>query len=337
MLNLLRALRSGTLFSVVQLLLWLTIPGALHTDVSLAILHFLHLLHIKIITIATITAVQLLFCWHQGPPPERRPYIPKRRRRWKRLSQQFCQLLKSWTHKIRSLFTRTRISASDHLIRLQIKLNSKISSFRNSRRLHLRKLLAFKHRHKAFERPRVRFKKALYVFPLLCLTSLIINETSSQPSHDGIQDKAVFDTDSLDFGVDNRCSACISNVKEHFVGDLLKTDKVIKGYGGTRIHNVWQGTMKLPIEDDNGKVETFMIPHSYYVPDGDARLLSPQHWAKVMKSTQRPPKGVAPEQTFHDRVVLTWNKGHSIKTIPLDHVNVATFHLESGFNCFSLF
>ena len=94
--------------------------------------------------------------------------------------------------------------------------------------------------------------------------------------------------------------------------------------------------MKLPMEDDNSKVETFMIPNSYYVPDGDARLLSPQHWAKSMKAAQRPPQGIAPEQTFHDRVVLTWNKGHSIKTIPLDHVNVAKFHMALGFNCFSL-
>ena len=81
--------------------------------------------------------------------------------------------------------------------------------------------------------------------------------------------------------------------------------------------------MRLSMEDDNGTVETFHIPNSYYVPEGDARLLSPQHWAKYLKTSQRPPKGVAPEQTFHDRVVLTWNKGHSVKTIPLDAVNVA--------------
>jgi len=157
------------------------------------------------------------------------------------------------------------------------------------------------------------------------------------PSHDGVQVKANFDTDSLDFGVDNRCSACISNVKDHFVGDLVQTNKVIKGYGGTRVHNVWQGTMKLSIEDDNGTVETFLIPHSYYVPDGDARLLSPQHWAKHMKKSQKPPPGVAPEQTFHDKVVLTWNKGQAVKTIPLDPLNVATFNLASGFNRFSLY
>ena len=217
-------------------------------------------MHIKLVVLATTTAVQLLFCWHVGPPPEWPPCIPKRCHRWKRLSQQFCQLLKSWTHKFRSLFTWTRTSASDHLMRLHIKLQSTILSFRNSRWLHLCKLLAFKHRHNAFNKPIVRLKKAHYVFSLLCLTSLVVNETSSQPTHDGIQVKTVFDTDSLDFGVDNQCSACISNVRKHFVGDLLKTNKVIKGYGGTRIHNVCQGTMKLPMEDDNGKVETFMIP-----------------------------------------------------------------------------
>ena len=156
-------------------------------------------------------------------------------------------------------------------------------------------------------------------------------------SHDGVQIKATFDTDSLDFGIDNRCSACISNVREHFVGDLEKTHKVIKGYGGTRVHNVWQGTMKIAFEDDNGTVDTFLIPRSYYVPDGDARLLSPQHWAKCMKSSQRPLKGIAPEQTFHDRVVLNWNRGRSVKTIPLDHFNVATFNLASGFDRFSLY
>ena len=56
-----------------------------------------------------------------------------------------------------------------------------------------------------------------------------------------------------------------------------------------------------------------------------------------MKSSQRPLKGTAPEQTFHDRVVLTWNRDQSTKNIPLDHVNVATFHLASGFNRFSLY
>ena len=55
-----------------------------------------------------------------------------------------------------------------------------------------------------------------------------------------------------------------------------------------------------------------------------------------MKPSQQPPKGVAPSQTFHNKVVLTWNKGQSTKTIPLDHLNVATLSIASGFNRFSL-
>ena len=229
------------------------------------------------------------------------------------------------------------MSTAEKLSKLHLRLQGMILTYRCRRRLHIRKMFALRHQGQAFSRPRVKFRKAQYVYPLLCLSTLVVSSASSPYSHDGVQLPVSFDTDSLDFGVDNRCSGCISNVRDHFVGDLVKTNKVIKGYGGSRIHNVWEGTMRLPITDDNGAVEYFLIPHSYFVPDGDARLLSPQHWAKYMKASQRPPAGVAPEQTFHDRVVLTWNKGKSVKTIPLDQANVATFTLAPGYTRYSLY
>ncbi len=138
----------------------------------------------------------------------------------------------------------------------------------------------------------MKFRKKQYVYPLLCLTALvasttlIVLPTTALSEHNGIPNLATFDTNSLDFGINNRCSTCISNVREHFIGDLVKSNKVIKGYGGTKVHNVWLGTMQLKIVDDNGRVETFTIPNSYCAPDGDARLLSPQHWAKAMKKNQ---------------------------------------------------
>jgi hypothetical protein len=61
--------------------------------------------------------------------------------------------------------------------------------------------------NQASSRPRVKLRKHPYAFPLLCLTSLVMSAASSHPSHDGTQPKAQFNTDSLDFGVDNRCSA----------------------------------------------------------------------------------------------------------------------------------
>ena len=331
------SIRSGALFSLVQLLLWWNTPDLFLVACLEVLAHALHYLHILAISKIASIAVLLLLCWHNGPPPVRPPYIPKRKRHWARFSRRCYHVMESWTLALQRLFSQSKISASDQLQKLHLKLQGVISDLQNSRRLHLRKKLALRHRNQSFSKPRVKFRKAQYVFPLLCLTSLVVSAAPAHPTHDGIPDKASFDIDSSDFGVDNRCSACISNVKDHFVGDLLRTNKVIKAYGGARVTNVWQGTMRIGIEDDNGMVETFTIPNSYYVPNGDARLLSPQHWAKCLKNAQRSPPTVAPEQTFHDRVVLTWNKGQSIKTIPLDHANVATFNTASGFNRFSLY
>ena len=50
--------------------------------------------------------------------------------------------------------------------------------------------------------------------------------------------KAYFDTDSKSIGIDNRCSACISHDLNDFVGEVYKTDRVIKGFAGTRTTNV---------------------------------------------------------------------------------------------------
>ena len=50
--------------------------------------------------------------------------------------------------------------------------------------------------------------------------------------------KTQFDTDSETIGIDNRCSGCISHVKDDFVGDLQRSDRVVKGFAGTKTRNV---------------------------------------------------------------------------------------------------
>ena len=299
-------------------------------------LWFFHYLRVYTISSLVSSLVIYLFYWHNGPPPEKPPYVPKRYRWLKRMTDQYCQLLKSWRHKLLEWFTWSRVSASKKFALLSMKLQGAILAHKANHRMQNLKLIAFRYNQalKQHALPRVRFRKRLYVHPLLCLTSLILNP-ATMSQYDGIPDLATFDTDSLDFGIDNRCSACISNVREHFVGDLLESNKVIKGYGGARIHNVWSGTMQLKIANDNGLVKTFTIPNSYYAPNGDARLLSPQHWAQAMRKSQRPFNGIAPEQTFHNRIVLSWGKSH--KTIPLDELNVATFNLASGYKRFDLY
>jgi GAG-pre-integrase domain len=141
----------------------------------------------------------------------------------------------------------------------------------------------------------------------------------------------VFDTDSHLIGLDNRATACMSANVRDFVGPLIETDQVVKGFAGSRTGNVQKGTIEWAIEDDNGRVTTHRIPNSYYIPQGKVRLLSPQHWAAELPKPLRPPAGTPPEATFHDKVILRW--GNSTKTIRLDPTtNVASFPLAPAYH-----
>ena len=102
--------------------------------------------------------------------------------------------------------------------------------------------------------------------------------------------KVLFDTDSYDIGIDNRCSACISGTPEDFIGPLKDSTRTIKGFMGTKTTNVKVGTLLWKWLDDEGKLHQFHIPNSYFVPDCNVRLLSPQHWAKMIKDN-RPLEG----------------------------------------------
>ena len=109
---------------------------------------------------------------------------------------------------------------------------------------------------------------------------------------------------------------------EHFtalntVGPLTNTGKVVKGFGGSRTANVQSGTLKWKWEDDMGVKHTFLIPHSYYVPDGKVRLLSPQHWAQT-QATPRHSLMKCGESTSGKECVLYWDGGQYKRTIELN-------------------
>jgi len=148
--------------------------------------------------------------------------------------------------------------------------------------------------------------------------------------------KTQFDTDSETIGIDNRCSGCISHVKEDFVGKLRPTDRVVKGFAGTRTTNVQVGTLRWSWEDELGRKHTFTIPNSYYVPDGRVRLLSPQHWSQTQ--TTGPERDKCGEYTNGRECVLFWGGGKYKIRIPLGKKdNVATFTMASGFEKFRAF
>jgi transposase InsO family protein len=170
----------------------------------------------------------------------------------------------------------------------------------------------------------------------------VCHQVIAMSAHSAINQNSVlphiFDTDSALIGIDNRASACMSDNIHDFCSALQPTNRVIRGFAGTKTTNVQMGTISWRIEDDNGKITTHIIPNSYYVPDGKVRLLSPQHWAKTLPLHRRPTKGIAPEMTFHDRVELRWDGEQSRKTVFLDAMtNVATFTLAPDYQDYKAF
>jgi hypothetical protein len=87
------------------------------------------------------------------------------------------------------------------------------------------------------------------------------------------------DSDSKELGIDNRCSAFISGDISDFEGELVDSNKVVRGYGGVRIRGAKKGTAIIKFKDDDGAVHKFRLPNSYFVPGTNDRLLSPQHFA----------------------------------------------------------
>ena len=161
-------------------------------------------------------------------------------------------------------------------------------------------------------------------------SAMRVSEAVAMTSQPQIRANVVnFDTDSHAIGLDNRCTACISNRIEDFDGPVTKTNKTIKAFAGGRVSNVYKGTIVWKWMNDEGKRFEFHIPHSYYVPDGGCRLLSPQHWAKTQhKATSAESFG---ETTLQDKNILFW--GENKMTIPLGKDdNVATFATAPGFD-----
>ena len=112
------------------------------------------------------------------------------------------------------------------------------------------------------------------------------------------------DCDSKLIGIDNRCSACITD----FQGPVLKVNRSIKGFGGQRVTDIYTGTIKWAWHDDEGRKHTFVIPNSYYVPSAGGRLLSPQHWAQTQSRSSADSQKYG-EISYADKCILFWKGG----------------------------
>ena len=164
--------------------------------------------------------------------------------------------------------------------------------------------------------------------------AMTTTNSEGEPTHTNV---ATFDTDTASIGIDNRCSACISHNIQDFDGPVRKVNRQIKGFGGERVMEVYQGTIVWKWLDNEGIRHKFRIPSSYYVPKGKCRLLSPQHWAKTQCGRCPNKEGIG-ETTYAHKSVLFWDDGKYKLDVyhgPID--NVATFYLAPGYKQFDVF
>ena len=105
---------------------------------------------------------------------------------------------------------------------------------------------------------------------------------------------------------------------------------------GTKTANVKVGTLVWRWQDNNGKSHKFAMPKSYCVPKCNARLLSPQHWAKTMKDTKLI-EGTGCTTTSRS-VQLWWKQKYHKLDVPLPKTtSIATFRSTPGHSRYTNF
>lgn len=168
---------------------------------------------------------------------------------------------------------------------------------------------------------------------LECLTAIIAMK-AKQTHQDEV---ARFDTDAKAIRIDNCASYCISNDKKDFITPLKKIDKKLKGLGGT-LADIYSGTIKWSIEDDDGVPHDWVIPGGLYVKDSPSKLLSPQHWAQTAQDFKPLPRGTWCS-TYHDCIQLQWAQRKHTKTVRLSKGsgNIATMYTAPSYKAFTTF
>jgi hypothetical protein len=136
-----------------------------------------------------------------------------------------------------------------------------------------------------------------------------------------------FDTDSFDILIDNCCSHTLTNDINDYIKPPVKSSVRVRGYNGST-NSTKVGTVKWKIKDDNGKIHNFILPNTYYSSSVETRLLSPQYWAQTRKKGRD-----SYCVTYHDAIIMRWNKDKYQITAPLDnrkHRNVGVVRLAPG-------
>ena len=246
-------------------------------------------------------------------------------RAWKAHPVTVSEYVKSWMRDT-SLTQTTRLKAPrwifnrDVVMRPQKRVRPQ-SSGRNLKRLKRQWV------------PSKETRSRKHFSQLECLTAIIAMK-AKQAHQDEV---ARFDTDAKAIRIDNCASYCISNDKRDFITPLKKVNKSLKGLGGT-LADIYSGTIKWSIEDDDGVPHDIVIPNGLYVKDSPSKLLSPQHWAQTAQDFKPLPRGTWCS-TYHDCIQLHWDQRKHTKTVKLSKGsgNIATMYTAPSYKAFSTF
>jgi GAG-pre-integrase domain len=161
---------------------------------------------------------------------------------------------------------------------------------------------------------------------------LLAMAASYKSPHDGHQ----YDSDSKLMAIDNCCSKCITNDPNDYIEPPANVNTRVQGIGGT-ITATLCGTVTWEIEDDSGVVHQQTIPGTYYNPDSQYKLYSPQHVAQVYND-HTPMRHGTWCATYDDSIVLQWDQRKFTRTVRLDKQrNVALMRSASGYQKFNAF
>ncbi|MGL4349995.1 MAG: hypothetical protein ACRCT2_05385, partial [Plesiomonas shigelloides] len=173
----------------------------------------------------------------------------------------------------------------------------------------------------------------------LVASTLVAHSSSKVDDEDQVHGQ-FWDSDSAVVGVDDRCSACISDHEADFVpGTLVAVNRTIKGFAGSRTSKgIKMGTLRWKVLDDKGREHTWEIPGSYYVPDAGMRLFSPQHWSQTRPRQDQVAGKWASHSVSRDTADLKWNRRKDSLNLIFDkRSNVFNFHLAPGYDRFKAF
>jgi len=119
----------------------------------------------------------------------------------------------------------------------------------------------------------------------------------------------------------------LTNDIKDYIEPPVKSTVRVRGYNGST-NSTMVGTVKWKIKDDKGKVHNFILPNTYYSPSVETRLLTPQHRAQTRKKGRD-----SYCITYHDALIMRWNKDKYQITAPLDnrkHRNVGVVRSAAG-------